>query len=189
MASSKTSSICSLVHQTSRTPSLVQAVQRRCNSTNSLYSRFADRSQRESMMRQSMRERFERQAMQDQRNRAFERQQKRYWESGDIYSPHDLSPAEMMKWKKKKSPSTDAFDALSLNPLHLYKNFAIMSEYMTEMGRIRHSSETGLRPVNQRKISKAIRRAISLGLMPSVHKHPEILAAEARSRMQRGLNP
>ncbi|EEQ87719.1 hypothetical protein RJZ56_001530 [Blastomyces dermatitidis] len=187
---SKTSSVCSLVHQTSRTPSFVQAaVQRRCNSTNSLYSRFAERSQRESMMKQSMRERFEKQAIQEQRARAFERQQKRYWESGDVYSPHDLSPAEMMKWKKKKSPSTDAFDALSLNPLHLYKNFAIMSEYMTEMGRIRHSSETGLRPVNQRKISKAIRRAVSLGLMPSVHKHPEILAAEARSKIQRGMNP
>lgn len=57
------------------------------------------------------------------------------------------------------------------------------------MGRIRHSSETGLRPVNQRKISKAIRRAVSLGLMPSVHRHPEILAAEARSKMQRGLRP
>lgn len=81
----------------------------------------AERSQRESMMKQSMRERFEKQAIQEQRARAFERQQKRYWETGDIYSPHDLSPAEMMKWKKKKSPSTDAFDALSLNPLHLYK--------------------------------------------------------------------
>ena len=62
-----------------------------------------------------------------------------------------------------------------------------MSEYMTEMGRIRHSSETGLRPVNQRKIAKAIRRAIGLGLMPSVHKHPEILALEKQLRMQRGF--
>lgn len=55
------------------------------------------------------------------------------------------------------------------------QNFAIMSEYVTDMGRIRHRSETGLRPVNQRKVAKAIRRAIGLGLMPSVYKHPEIL--------------
>jgi small subunit ribosomal protein S18 len=61
-----------------------------------------------------------------------------------------------------------------------------MSEYMTEMGRIRHSSETGLRPVNQRKIAKAIRRAIGLGLMPSVHRHPEILIMEARMKIERG---
>jgi len=60
------------------------------------------------------------------------------------------------------------------------QNFAVMSEYMTEMGRIRHSKSTGLRPVNQRKIAKAIRRAIALGLMPSIHRHPEILAEEMR---------
>jgi len=38
-----------------------------------------------------------------------------------------------------------------------------------------HSKETGLRPVNQRRIAKAIRRTIGMGLMPSVHRHPEIL--------------
>lgn len=50
-----------------------------------------------------------------------------------------------------------------------------MSDYVSDMGRIRPRSITGLRPVNQRKIAKAIRRAMGLGLMPSVHKHPEIL--------------
>jgi small subunit ribosomal protein S18 len=107
--------------------------------------------------------------------RAMERFQKRDWRSGDVYAPHDLSAAEARKWSKRYSPTTDAFDALDLNPLALYKNFSIMSEYVTEMGRIRHSSETGLRPVNQRKIAKAIRRAVALGLMPSVHRHPEVL--------------
>lgn len=57
-----------------------------------------------------------------------------------------------------------------------------MSEYMTDMGRIRHSNSTGLRPVNQRKIAKAIRRAIALGLMPSVHKHPEIIKNDIQDR-------
>lgn len=60
-----------------------------------------------------------------------------------------------------------------------------MSEYMTPMGRIKHRNQTGLRPVNQRKLGKAIRRAIALGLMPSVHKHPAILADEAKSKMDR----
>ena len=50
-----------------------------------------------------------------------------------------------------------------------------MSEYMTSMGRIRHRKDTGLRAVNQRKIAKAIRRAVGMGLIPSVHKHPEVL--------------
>lgn len=56
-----------------------------------------------------------------------------------------------------------------------------MSEYMTPMGRIRHSDDTGLRPVNQRKMAKAIRRAIGLGLHPSVHKHPEILKIQVQN--------
>jgi small subunit ribosomal protein S18 len=105
----------------------------------------------------------------------------------------------MRKWKKRQSPPTDAFDALDLNPLDLYKvctgwmqtaekadgqNFSIMSEYMTPMGRIKHRNQTGLRPVNQRRLAKAIRRAIGMGLMPSVHRHPEILADEAKGRME-----
>jgi len=58
------------------------------------------------------------------------------------------------------------------------QNFTILSEYVSEMGRIKPMSETGLRPVNQRRIAKAIRRAIGIGLMPSVHKHPELLRKE-----------
>jgi small subunit ribosomal protein S18 len=56
---------------------------------------------------------------------------------------------------------------------------------MTEMGRIKHSSDTGLRAVNQRRIAKAIRRSIGMGLMPSVHKHPEILLIEQNKRHSR----
>lgn len=62
-----------------------------------------------------------------------------------------------------------------------------MSEYITPMGRILSSEETGLRRVNQRRIAKAIRRSIGLGLMPSVHRHPEILyKANSKFRGQIG---
>ncbi|KAI9840467.1 MAG: hypothetical protein M1838_004050 [Thelocarpon superellum] len=89
---------------------------------------------------------------------------------------------EMIKWKRRNRPDKDAFDALGKNPLDEYKNFSIMSEYMTPMGRIRHSRETGLRPVNQRRIAKAIRRAVGIGIMPSVHRHPELLEMEMNRR-------
>jgi small subunit ribosomal protein S18 len=55
------------------------------------------------------------------------------------------------------------------------QNYTLLSEFMTSMGRIKHRRETGLRPVNQRKMARAIRRAIGMGLIPSVHRHPEIL--------------
>ncbi|ORY12609.1 ribosomal protein S18 [Clohesyomyces aquaticus] len=107
---------------------------------------------------------------------AFSRQVHRRWKAGDVYAPHDLSGPEQKKWKfGRQTPQTDAFDTLGIDPVNEYKNFTMMSEYMTEMGRIKHSSQTGLRPVNQRKIAKAIRRAIGLGLMPSVHRHPLVL--------------
>jgi len=132
------------------------------------------------------RQRFlEEQKLQEE-SRVLERFQSRDWKQGDIYAPHDLSPVAMKKWMKRYSPSTDAFDALNLNPLDHYKNFSIMSEYITPMARIKPRSQTGLRAVNQRKIAKAIRRAIAFGLMPSVHRHPEILAVEAKARLDAG---
>ncbi|KAF2773754.1 ribosomal protein S18 [Teratosphaeria nubilosa] len=114
----------------------------------------------------------------------LEGQLPRRWKSGDVYAPHDLSGVEMSKWKKlSKKPRTnskgrDVLDQLGIDPLKEYKNFSVMSEYVTEMGRIRHSSETGLRPVNQRKMAKAIRRAIGMGLIPSVYHHPELIREE-----------
>ena len=50
-----------------------------------------------------------------------------------------------------------------------------MSEFVTTMGRIKHSRETALRPVNQRRMAKAVRRAVGMGFLPSVHVHPEML--------------
>lgn len=50
-----------------------------------------------------------------------------------------------------------------------------------------HSKETGLRPVNQRRIAKAVRRAVGMGIMPSVHKHPELLQQIARDRASTGM--
>ncbi|KAF2807846.1 ribosomal protein S18 [Mytilinidion resinicola] len=106
----------------------------------------------------------------------YEQQLARKFKPGDVYAPHDLTGQEMQKWKKSRNaPKTDAIDALGLNPINEYKNFSMMSEFMTEMGRIKSAQETGLRPVNQRRMAKAIRRAIGVGLMPSVHKHPELL--------------
>ncbi|KAF1930389.1 ribosomal protein S18 [Didymella exigua CBS 183.55] len=117
-----------------------------------------------------------REMVESERRAQFQRQIYRRWQTGDIYSPHDLTGAEQKKWKYgRKKPQSDAFDVLGINPINEYKNFTIMSEYMTEMGRIKHSKDTGLRPKNQRKIAKAIRRAIGLGLMPSVHRHPLVL--------------
>ncbi|KAF2845392.1 ribosomal protein S18 [Plenodomus tracheiphilus IPT5] len=124
-----------------------------------------------------------REMVESERRAQFQRQIYRRWQPGDVYAPHDLSGPEQKKWKYgTKRPTEDAFDILGINPILEYKNFTIMSEYMTETGRIKHSKQTGLRPKNQRKVAKAIRRAIGLGLMPSVHRHPLVLKKSHPSR-------
>ncbi|MCJ1452830.1 hypothetical protein MMC28_003175 [Mycoblastus sanguinarius] len=117
----------------------------------------------------------------------LERQMARKWKGGDVYAPHDLSSVEMGKWKQRRASERDAFDVLGVDPVGEYKNFSMMSEYMTPMGRIKHRRETGLRAVNQRKIAKAIRRAVGMGLIPSVHKHPEVLEVEAKARIEKQM--
>ncbi|KAK4903332.1 hypothetical protein LTR27_000263 [Elasticomyces elasticus] len=122
--------------------------------------------------------------------KAMEQQIPRRYKPGDVYAPHDLSGIEMAKWKKLRrkprvgSHGTDVLDSLGVDPRKHYKNFSMMAEYVTEMGRIKHRTETGLRPVNQRRMAKAIRRAIGTGLMPSVYRHPELLRDEMAMRGQ-----
>lgn len=72
------------------------------------------------------------------------------------------------------------FDTMCIDPVKEYKNFAMMGEFVTEMGRIKGRRITGLRLVNQRKLAKGVRRSIGLGLVPSVHQHPELF----ESRME-----
>ncbi|KAI1649205.1 ribosomal protein S18 [Daldinia loculata] len=108
----------------------------------------------------------------------YMRQLPRRWRTGDVYAPHDLSSAEMTKWRRTQARKKDLVDILGLRPLDMYRNFSVISEYMTPHGRIKRAVDTGLRPANQRKMAKAVRRAIGLGIHPSVHHHPEILIRE-----------
>ncbi|KAK3325438.1 hypothetical protein B0H66DRAFT_548306 [Apodospora peruviana] len=114
---------------------------------------------------------------------------KRRWRSGDVYAPRDLSAGEAVKWRRPSGQRKDTVDMLGIHPLDNYRNFTLISEYMTSFGRIKHSSDTGLRPVNQRKIAKTIRRAIGLGIHPSVHFHPELLRLKKRDLPKIVLSP
>jgi small subunit ribosomal protein S18 len=45
----------------------------------------------------------------------------RRWQPGDVYSPHDLSPAEMRKWRRHSPRTVDIVDTLGLEPKDMYK--------------------------------------------------------------------
>jgi small subunit ribosomal protein S18 len=49
------------------------------------------------------------------------RQISRRWKAGDVYAPHDLSPVEMEKWKRRGRPERDVVDVLKLDVLGEYK--------------------------------------------------------------------
>jgi len=109
----------------------------------------------------------------------LQRQMTRNWRPGDVYSPYDLGPREGRKWSKiGNKPSRDVFEMIGEDPMKFYKNMPLMSQFVTSTGRIQHSKITGLKPKNQRKMAKAVRRAIGCGLIPSVHKHPEVIARD-----------
>ncbi|CAH0018466.1 unnamed protein product [Clonostachys rhizophaga] len=111
----------------------------------------------------------------EQLSKAYLREMPRFWKVGDVYSPHDLSPVEMQKWRRRAERRGDIIDALGINPLDMYKNFSAIAEFTRSSGQIMHSRQTGLRPVNQRKLAKMIRRAQGMGIYPSIHNHPEMI--------------
>ena len=53
------------------------------------------------------------------------------------------------------------------------------------MGHIQHSNVTGLSLPNQRKVAKTVRRAMGMGIHPSVHRHPELIQLEWQARRSR----
>ncbi|KAI6784201.1 small subunit ribosomal protein S18 [Emericellopsis cladophorae] len=98
----------------------------------------------------------------------------RHWLPGDVYSPHDLSGAEMEKTRKRNRRRGDAIDALGIRPQDHYKNFSMINEFVNSTNQILPGRINGLRAVNQRRVAKMVRRAIGMGLYPSTHQHPEM---------------
>ncbi|KAI0394095.1 ribosomal protein S18 [Xylariaceae sp. FL0594] len=134
------------------------------------------------------RQRIEQDLSNHQRENDYMREMTRRWVPGDVYAPHDLSGAEALHWRQAKyNNRRDMVDLLGLRPLDMYRNFSVISDLMTPSGNILHAGKTGLRTVNQRKMAKAIRRAIGLGLHPSVHRHPEILVKREMKLMLQNM--
>ena len=68
---------------------------------------------------------------------------------------------QLFKRKKKLDPFM-ADPSKSVN----YKDVGILSKFLSERGRILSRRLTGLSSYNQRKVSKAIKRAQNIGLLP-----------------------
>ncbi|CEG77833.1 hypothetical protein RMATCC62417_12522 [Rhizopus microsporus] len=97
-------------------------------------------------------------------------------QEGDLYHPQDLNDSryrESLRVRRGKSatPTQDPFEVLDLNPLHEYKNYKLLSQFVSDIGKILPREQTGLSAKNQRKLAKAIKRARAIGLMSSTNNH------------------
>ncbi|KAI8341305.1 ribosomal protein S18 [Chlamydoabsidia padenii] len=95
--------------------------------------------------------------------------------AGDIYHPQDLNDARYQEQLRQRRgrptpPSADPFDVLGLDPLHEYKNYRLLSHFVSDMGKILPRERTGLTAKNQRKLAKAVKRARAMGIMSSTSK-------------------
>ncbi|KAI9475464.1 MAG: ribosomal protein S18, partial [Benjaminiella poitrasii] len=92
--------------------------------------------------------------------------------AGDLYHPDDLNDIryqELLRRRRGKfvTPNEDPFEVLGLDPLVEYKNHKLLSQFVSDMGKILPRSQTGISAKNQRKLAKAIKRARAMGLMSS----------------------
>ncbi|KAI9296824.1 ribosomal protein S18 [Neoconidiobolus thromboides FSU 785] len=96
----------------------------------------------------------------------------RKFEEHEVYQPRDLNEQNFSRYKEQQShkPKKDLFQLNNANPMKEYKNTDLLSYYVTGLGKIMPIKQTGLSRVNQRKLSRAIKRARAMGFIPYTYK-------------------
>lgn len=92
--------------------------------------------------------------------------------------PTDLLPREDPFRRKRallgpgaaESRRGDWFYQLDIDPLDEATNPQLLSYFVTDMGKMKSRAETKLTWRNQRRLTKAVRRAKMMGVMPILHK-------------------
>ena len=92
--------------------------------------------------------------------------------------PTDLLPREDPFRPKRallgpgaaESRRIDLFHQLDIDPLDEAMNHHLLSYFVSDMGKIRSRADTKLTWRNQRRLTKAIRRAKMMGIMPILNK-------------------
>ncbi|KAF9124555.1 hypothetical protein BGX30_000896 [Mortierella sp. GBA39] len=88
---------------------------------------------------------------------------------GDIYKPSDLNDSKPTTYASPPKP-VDQLKILKLNPVVEYKNATLLSHYITPLGRLMSREQTGLSAKNQRRVTKAVRRARAMCIISPTAK-------------------
>jgi ribosomal protein S18 len=82
---------------------------------------------------------------------------------------NDKNAAAYIK-KLEMTSSENILKTLNIQPLKEFKNTSMLSHFITEMGHIKPNYKTGLDAAYQRQVSKAIKRARAMGLLPYTYR-------------------
>ncbi|KAJ1985395.1 hypothetical protein H4R34_000049 [Dimargaris verticillata] len=109
------------------------------------------------------------------RNRFDLTQYGRTFDKGQVFDPRELDEqkADLSRRRDNLIPKkvrSDRFTRQGINPLNEYRDVNMLSQYVTEMGRIKHRRHTNLTNKSHRRVAKAIRRARAFGLLPVTYK-------------------
>lgn len=102
--------------------------------------------------------------------------------AGQTYDPFDFSMNRLdmeTKWAKNRKDSAknykngedDVFERTGIDPLDLYSMPEILSRFISATGQILPREVTGCNAKNQKKLAIAIKRARSVGLLSTTHRH------------------
>ncbi|KAJ8325126.1 hypothetical protein O5D80_006091 [Batrachochytrium dendrobatidis] len=94
--------------------------------------------------------------------------QRQVFKPKETYMPRDLNDRNLEMYTKKLDlpPSEDILKKLGIDPIKEYRNVNMLSHFITAIGHIKPRHKTGLTLENQRRVSRAIKRARAMGLMP-----------------------
>lgn len=73
---------------------------------------------------------------------------------------------------RAEAESRDIFRQLDIDPVKEALNTTLLSNFVTEMGKIKGRAVTGLTWRSQRRLGKAIRRAKMMGVIPVLSRRP-----------------
>lgn len=102
--------------------------------------------------------------------------------AGQTYDPFDFSMNKLdmeNKWAKNRKDNSknykngedDVFERTGIDPLDLYSMPEILSRFVSATGQILPREVTGCNAKNQKRLAIAIKRARSVGLLSTTHRH------------------
>lgn len=94
---------------------------------------------------------------------------------GQVYSAYELRHKQHSHYTRHPFapdpiPKRDLYELNSFNPIGQFKNVQLISKYLSPTGKILNHKLNGLSHKSQAKVTKCIKRARSIGIIPYLNR-------------------